>query len=153
MLINLFVRMHTNLNYLFAFENMKKLTSKVGYFTKTKDFFFFTALALTAQIAKNCKYMLEIWLRIPLCTTFWEKWKEVNLVKNAFFYQGAAWAWCVMLRQPCTVAVFVRNCPNNKVGFLGVAALWVDYMPFPEIRNNGFMGTDLCWKTIQNVLL
>ena len=48
---------------------------------------------------------------------------------------------------------FVRNCPNNKVGFLGVAALWVDYMPFPEIRNNGFMVTDLCWKTIQNVLL
>ena len=51
---------------------------------------------------------------------------------------------CVVLRQPCTVAVFVRNCPKNKVSFLGVAALWVDCMPFPAdqeqwVISNRFM--------------
>ena len=120
-----------SLNYFFALENIKKLPSKVGYFTKTEEFFLYCSDC--RPNGQKLQFYVGNLAQDTSVYYFVGKMKRSKSCEKCIFLprRGAAWAWCVVLRQPCTVAVFVRNCPKNKVSFQGVAALWVDCMPFP----------------------
>jgi hypothetical protein len=64
--------------YLFckAIENIKKLSSEVGYFSKIKEI---PIAQTTAQMTQNWKQCIEICLRIPLCTSLCD---QLNSLRN-----------------------------------------------------------------------